>query len=79
MNSTVHVTWRDPAVFDRTKVFVSKFIFYRGGTPQRSDTDVHSVVTTKTSAVLWQQTRVQRCNSDGANSNVTALTVTALE
>ena len=32
----------------------------------------------KTSTLLWQRKQAQRCDSNGANSNVTALTVTAL-
>ena len=52
---------------------------YTGGILQRLDTDVHSAdsknehsaVTVKTSTALL-------CDSDGMDSNVTALTVTAL-
>ena len=51
---------------------------YTGGILQRLDTDVHSVMTAKTSTALWQRKRAQRCDSDGADSNYTALTVTAL-
>ena len=54
-----------------------KFV-YTGGILQRLDTDVHSAVTAKTSTALSQRKRAQRCDSDGADSNVTALTVTAL-
>ena len=52
---------------------------YTLGIPQRLDTGVNSVVTAKTSTALRQRKRAQRCDSDGADSNVTALTVTTLE
>ena len=55
-----------------------KRLVYTGGILQRLDTDVHSVVTAKRSTALWQRKRAKRCDSDGADSNVTALTVTAL-
>ena len=42
---------------------------YTRGILQRLDTDVHR---------LWQRKRAQRCDSDGPDSNVTALTVTTL-
>ena len=48
-------------------------ISYTGGILQRLDTDVHSAVSAKISTALWQRKRAQRCDSDGANSNVTAL------
>ena len=51
---------------------------YTGSIPQRLGTDVHSIVTAKTSTVLWQRKREERCDSDGADSNVTVLTVIAL-
>ena len=51
---------------------------YTGGILQRLDTDVHSAVTVKTSTALRQRKRIHRCDSGGADSNVTALTVTAL-
>ena len=47
-------------------------MMYTGGIPQRLDTDVHSAVSAKTLK------RAQRCDRDGTDSNVTALTVTAL-
>ena len=47
---------------------------YTEGTPQRLDSDVHSVVTAKKSTALWQRKRAQHYVSDGADSNVTALT-----
>ena len=37
------------------------------------------VVTPKMSAALWQWKHAQQFNSDGANINITALTITALE
>ena len=49
---------------------------YTGGILQRLETDVHRAVTAKTSTALWQRKRAQRCDSDGADSNVTALTAT---
>ena len=54
------------------------FLTYTGGIPQRLDTDVHSVVTANTSTTLWQRKRAQFCDSNDADSNVTALKVTAL-
>ena len=53
-------------------------LFYTGGILQRLYTDVHSAVTAKMSTALLQRKRAQRCDSDGADSNITALTVTAL-
>ena len=76
------VAWCDQfliGISSFTKVFVTKFIFYTGGIPQRLYTDLHSVGTEKTSAALWQRKRAQRCNSDIANSYVTALTVTGTQ
>ena len=52
---------------------------YTLGIPQRLDTDVNSVMRAKTSTALRQRKRAQRCDSDGADSYVTVLTVTALE
>ena len=49
-----------------------------GGIQQRLDTDVHSAVTVKTETALRQRKRAQPFGSDGADSYVTALTVTGL-
>ena len=51
---------------------------YTGGILQWLDTDVHSAVTAKMSTALWQRKWTQRCDSDGVDSNVAALTVRAL-
>ena len=58
-------------------VILPHMIYYTGGILQRLDTDVHSAVTAKMSTALWQRKPAQRCDSDGAGSNVTALTLTA--
>ena len=51
--------------FDKQNLFI-----YTGGILQWLDIDVHSAVTAKTST--------ECCDNDGADSNVRALTVTAL-
>ena len=56
----------------------SVFLFLPTGILQRLGTDVHSAVTAKMSIALWQRKRARRCDSDGVDSNVTVLTVTAL-
>ena len=51
---------------------------YKGGIPQRLDTDVHYVVTPKTSTALWQQKLAQRCDDENEHSAVAVKTSTAL-
>ena len=88
----VPILFSDCKTGQKSELVVWKFMFsvfwyayvsaeiswYTGGILQRLDTDVHSAVTAKMSSVLWQRKRAQCCDGNGADSNVTALTVTAL-
>ena len=47
-----------------------------GGLPQRSDADVHSVVTAQTSTALWQRKQAQCCDSSGSDSTEITMYIT---